>query len=164
MNLVPKRSVRSFTTLALLAIALLAGTGPLAFAQESIQGTMTLPFAARLGSTLLPPGEYKFSAQLIGATHSVGSIRLISTPVSFVVIGSSKNAPVASAVGWAYRPDRLSAKSIELKSGSDGAAIRSLSLRDVGLVVQFFDAHTHATMRASMPQPSPTTLSAKSSD
>ena len=156
--------MRSFTTLVLLALALLAGAGPLAFAQESIQGTMTLPFAARLGSTLLPPGEYKFSAQLIGATHSVGSIRLISTPVSFVVMGASKNAPVASAVGWAYRPDRLSAKSIELKSGSDGAAIRSLSLRDVGLVVQFFDPNTRATLQARSTPSSSAALSAKSSD
>ena len=70
---IPKNSLlclRPFRVVALLLLALARGSGPLAFAQDSVHGTLHLPLAARVGNTMLHPGDYKFTVSLIGATHS----------------------------------------------------------------------------------------------
>jgi hypothetical protein len=164
MKLFQKLSPRSFSITALFVLALLAGTGPLALGQESVQGTMTLPVAARLGSTLLPPGEYKFSVQLIGSTRSVAGIQLVATPVSVLVIGMSKDAPIASALAMASRPDPRNPKLLELMPDGSGLAIHSISLDTLGLVLQFFDSGARTALHVRAPQSSPSVISAKASD
>ncbi len=161
MKIMHKRSLRSLSLFALFLLALLAGTGPLALAQEAVQGTLTLPVAARLGSTLLPPGDYKFTVQLIGAVRSVEGVQLVSTPVSVLLMGTSKDAPVASALAMASRPDPRNPKLLEFVPDGHGVAIHSISLDNLGVVLQFFDATAHNTMRAHTTPPTPSIISAK---
>jgi hypothetical protein len=77
MNTLLKRfgSKRSLGMVALLGLASLAGTGPLACGQETFQGKLTLPVEARLGNTVLSPGEYQLRVALVGTTLSVNSIQ-----------------------------------------------------------------------------------------
>jgi len=161
MKIMPTRSLRSLSLFAVFLLALLAGTGPLALGQAAVQGTLTLPVSARLGSTLLPPGDYKFAVQLIGAVRSIDGIQLVSTPVSVLLMGTSKDAPLASALAMASRPDPRTPKLLEFVPDGRGLAIHSISLDTLGVVLQFIDTTPQNAMRARATQPTPSTISAK---
>ena len=161
MKIMQTPSLRSLALFAVFALALLAGTGPLALGQEAVQGTLTLPIAARLGSTLLPPGDYKFTVQLIGAVRSIDGVQLVSTPVSVLLMGTSKDAPIASALAMASRPDPRTPKLLEFVPDGHGVAIHSIALDTLGVVLQFIDTAPQSTMRARTTQPTPSTISAK---
>ena len=146
------RSVRTLSLSALFVLALLAGTGPLAQAQEAVQGTMTLPVAARLGNTMLPPGEYRFTVSLMGDTHAIRDVARASH-VYVLLVGTSKDVPVASAIAMASPMDPHFPIPANFVSAGDSLAISALPLPEFGIVVQFFVA-AKEPMHANATQPS----------
>jgi hypothetical protein len=153
-------SVRSLSLLALFVLALLAGTGPLASAQEAVQGTMTLPVAARLGNTMLPPGEYKFTVSLIGDTRAIRDVAHASH-VYVLLVGTAKDAPVVSAIAMASPLDAHSPMPANFISIGDSLAISALPLPEFGIVVQFFGTAGKEALHASDTQPPTGVMSAK---
>ena len=141
MNTLLKRfgSKRSLGMVALLGLAALAGTGPLASGQETVQGKLTLPFEARLGNTVLPPGEYQLRVALVGTTLSVNSIQDVYTPVIVMVTPLTKAGPVASVLAMAYKRDLRNPKAMDIQPDGSGKMIHSIPLDDLGLVLQIIN-------------------------
>ena len=79
-------------TIVLLGLAALGGTAIPALCQEMVQGKFTLPVEARLGNTVLPAGEYKFSVVPLGNIRLADSIQVVSSYVQVVVRGTAKRA------------------------------------------------------------------------
>jgi hypothetical protein len=159
-----KLSFRSFALAAMFLLAILAGVGPLALAQESVKGTMTLPVAARLGNTMLPPGEYKFSVALIGLTHSILDVEAVPVRVAVFVSSTSKGGAVASAIAEASRLQPSGPQPVNLLTDGDAMMIHSLALSDFGIVVQFFGAAKTSTLHAQSTPTSTTVISAKATN
>lgn len=157
-------SKRSFGIVALLGLAALAGSGPLAFSQETVQGKLTLPVEARLGHTMLPPGEYKLNVALVGTTLSVNSIQDVYTPVMVMVTPLAKGGPVASVLAMAYKPDLRNPKAMDIQPDGSGKMIHSIPLDDLGLVLQIIDNKSANTLRARGPEMAQGVPSAKASD
>lgn len=150
--------------MALLALAALAGSGPLAFGQETVRGKLTLPVEARLGHTMLPPGEYKLNVALVGTTLSVNSIQDVHTPVMVMVTPLTKGGPVASVLAMAYKPDLRNPKAMDIQPDGSGKMIHFIPLDDLGLVLQIVDNKSANTLRARGPEMAQGVTSAKASD
>lgn len=150
--------------MALLALAALAGSGPLAFGQETVRGKLTLPVEARLGHTMLPPGEYKLNVALVGTTLSVNSIQDVYTPVIVMVTPLTKGGPVASVLAMAYKPDLRNPKAMDIQPDGSGKMIHFIPLDDLGLVLQIVDNKSANTLRARGPEMAQGVTSAKASD
>ncbi|HUL34932.1 MAG TPA: hypothetical protein VL128_13695 [Candidatus Eisenbacteria bacterium] len=163
MKLFASLSLRSFLIGSAFLIALLAGTGPLAFGQETIQGTMKLSVAARLGSTVLPAGEYRLSVSMLGGTHSLSDVQ-VASHVAVLVTGMSKNAPTASVIATAFRSTPNSPKPVNFASFSDGLAIHSIALDSYGVVIKFYETGAKTTLRAGVSPASSTMMAAKAND
>jgi hypothetical protein len=159
-----KLSFRSFALAAMFLLAILAGAGPLAFAQESVQGTLTLPVAAKLGNTSLPPGEYKFYVHLLGPTLSMEGVQLVSSRVAVLLMGTAKDAPLASALAMVSRPGPNTPKMIDLVPEGNTLAIHAISIDSLGLVVQFYESNSKPTAIAHTIQPSSAVISAKATN
>ena len=159
-----KLSFRSFALAAAFLLAILAGAGPLAFAQESVQGTLTLPVTAKLGNTSLPPGEYKFYVHLLGPTRSMEGVQLVSSRVAVLLMGMSKDAPLASAIAMVSRPGPSAPKAIDLMPEGNSVSIHAISLDTLGLVVQFYESNAKPAVIARATQPSTAVISAKASN
>jgi hypothetical protein len=164
MNTLLKRfgSKRSLGMMALLGLAGLAGSGPLALGQETVQGKLTLPVEARLGHTMLPPGEYKLNVALVGTTLSVNSIQDVYTPVMVMVTPLTKGGPAASVLAMAYKPDPHNSKAMDIQPDGSGKMIHSIPLENLGLVLQIID--NASTRRARGPEMTQGVTSAKASD
>ncbi len=99
-----KLSLHSLRTIALLSLALIAGIGPLASAQETVEGKVSLSVEARVGNTVLPPGEYQLSVKLLGPIRSVDAIQFVDTPVAVLLVSTAKGGPVAGAfIPWPWK-------------------------------------------------------------
>jgi hypothetical protein len=166
MNTLLKRfgSKRSLGMVALLGLASLAGTGPLACGQETFQGKLTLPVEARLGNTVLSPGEYQLRVALVGTTLSVNSIQDVYTPVMVMVTPLTKGGPVASVLAMAYKPDLRNPKAMDIQPDGSGKMIHSIPLDDLGLVLQIINNKSANPLRARGPEMAQGVTSAKSSD
>ena len=166
MNTLLKKFVsrRSLGRMTLLGLAALAGSGPLAFGQETVRGKLTLPVEARLGNTVLPPGEYKLNVALVGTTLSVSSIQDVYTPVMVMVTPLTKGRPVASVLAMAYKPDSRNPKAMDIQPDGSGNMIHSIPLDDLGLVLQIIDNKSANTLRARGPEMAQGVASAKASD
>jgi len=154
-------SLRSIRIAAFLLLAVVAGSGPLVFAQESVQGAMTLPVAVKFGNNILPPGEYKFFVQLLGTTRSFEDVQLVANPVSVLFIGVSKGTPSVSGMAAATRLDPRGPKALELVSDGDGMVIHSLTLESLGVWIQFAEPGATSAVHAHTPQATPAVASAK---
>jgi hypothetical protein len=164
MKTIQKLSLRSLSVYALLLFALLAGTGPLAFGQESVQGTLTLPVAAKLGNTSLPPGEYKFYVHLLGPTRSMEGVQLVSSRVAVLLMGTTKDAPLASALALVSRPGPNAPKMIDLLPEGNSLSIHAICLDSLGLVVEFYESNSKGTVSARVTQPSSAVISANATN
>ncbi len=164
MNTVQKLSLQSLRTLALLSLALIAGTGPLALAQDAVQGKVSLQVEARLGNTVLPPGEYQLSVQLLGAKRSVDSIQFMDTPVAVLLVSTAKGGPVASVLAMASRLDPRYPIANDIRPDGSGYKIHSMTLENTGLVLQIVERSSKATLHARAAAPAQVVASAKSSD
>ena len=153
-------SVRSLWLYALFVLALLAGTGPLSFAQQAVQGTMTLPVAARLGNTTLPPGEYKFTVALIGDTHSIRDVA-VANRVYVLLTGTFKDAPTASAIATISPLNPHDPLPPNLVVAGNAIVINALPIPDFGIVVQFQGVSGKEALHTRFTQPAPSAMSAK---
>src|SRR5271167_4213874 len=141
-------SLRSMGTMLLLGLATLAGTGPLALGQDTVLGKLTLPVEARLGNTILPPGEYKLYIQVLGTTLSINSIQAVNSPVMVLVTSMTKGGPVASTLAMASRQNLRNPKAMNLLPDAAGTMLHSISLDNLGLVLQFVDSGAKDTLHA----------------
>jgi hypothetical protein len=166
MNTLLKRfgSKRSLGMMALLGLSALAGTGPMAFGQDTVQGKLTLPVEARLGNTMLPPGEYKLNVALVGTTLSVNSIQDVYTPVMVMLTPLSKGGRVASVMAMAFKPDTRNPKAMDIQPDGSGKMIHSIPLDNLGLVLQIIDNKSANTLRARGPEMAQGVTSARASD
>ena len=166
MNTLFKRFLprRSFGIVAFLRLSAFAGTGPLALGQDTVQGKLTLPVEARLGNTVLPPGEYRFHVTLAGTTSSVNSIQDVATPVIVTLNGLTKDGPIASVVAMAFKRDPRSPKAMDIQQDGAGKMIHAISLENLGLVLQIIDNKPAKTLHARGPDMALGVTSAKASD
>ena len=154
--------LRSLRIAALLLLALAAGSGPLTFAQDSVQGTLHLPLIARVGNTRLPPGDYRFTISLIGATHSMRDLQ-VPSHVSVLLTGTAKGTPAAGAIAMAVPFAPNDPKPVNFLPEGDGLMVRSIALDDFGVVLNFYEAGK-AVLHANSAKPSQTVVSGKGSD
>jgi len=159
-----KLSLHSLRSIALLSLALIAGTGPLALAQDTVQGKVSLPVGARLGNTVLPPGEYQLSVHLLGVKRSVDAIQSVDSPVAVLLISTVKGGPVASVLAMASRLDLRNPIANDIQPDGVGYKIRSMTLENAGLVLQIVEGGSKPTLHARAATPAQVVASAKSSD
>lgn len=167
MNSLQKKSLRmcSVGTMVLLGLAALGGTPKPALAQEMVQGKFTLPVEARLGKTVLPAGEYKFSVVPLGNIRLADSIRVVSSYVQVVVRGTAKGGQFASVVAMASRQaDTPNPKALDIRADGTGMMIHSMCLEKLGLVFEFNDNKTKNVMHARGPELPQGGTSVKGSD
>jgi hypothetical protein len=164
MTTLQKLSLNSLRILALLSLALIAGTGPLALAQDTVQGKVSLLVGARFGNTILPPGEYHLSVQLLGAKRSVEAIQSVDTPVAVLLISTAKGGPAAGSLAMASRPDPRNPIANDIRPDGSGYKIHSVTLENVGLVIQFVEGSSKGTLHTRAAAPAQVVASAKSSD
>jgi hypothetical protein len=119
-----------------LFAAALCFTTKTASAQDLARGTFTLPTAAKLGATTLPAGEYRFSVISLDSISSVESVRSNNTPVEVTLIGTDRDAPIISVMANAQRPAAKSLLTNTLEFSSANA-IQSISLKNLGITIDF---------------------------
>jgi hypothetical protein len=155
MNGVQKRSLSvHFLATALLAVAALLGTAQASLAQDLVRGTFTLPTEARLGNTILPPGEYKFAVQSLETINSVRSIQVGNGRVAVTVSGIAKGARVVSLQANASRPATPDSQKPDSIEFGTGMTIQSISLKNLGVTLEFNGNQTSNVLRARAPEPS----------
>jgi len=162
---IPKNSLlclRPFRVVALLLLALARGSGPLAFAQDSVHGTLHLPLAARVGNTMLPPGDYKFTVSLIGTTHSMRDLQ-VPNHVSVLLMGTGKGTPIASAIAMAAPFAPNEPKPVNFLPEGGRLMVRSIALGDLGVTLKFYQVGK-TVLHANSAKPSQTVISAKAAD
>jgi len=164
MNTLQKLSLHSLRTIALLSLAFIAGTGRLAFAQETVQGKVSLLVEARVGNTVLPPGEYQLSVTLLGPIRSVDAIQSVDTRVVVFLISTTKGGPVASALAMASRFNPRYPIANEIRPDGSGYMIHSMALENIGLVIQFVEGSNKGMLHARAAAPAQVVASTKSSD
>lgn len=152
-------------TMVLLGLAALGGTAIPALGQEMVLGKFTLPVEARLGKTVLPAGEYKFSVVTLGNIRLVSSIQAASSHVQVVVQSMAKGGPFASVVAMASRDaDTPNPTALDIRADGDGMLIHSMCLEKLGLVLVFNGNKSKNVMRARGPEPQLGGTSVKGSD
>ncbi len=159
-----KLSLHSLRTIALLSLALIAGIGPLASAQETVEGKVSLSVEARVGNTVLPPGEYQLSVKLLGPIRSVDAIQFVDTPVAVLLVSTAKGGPVAGALAMASRINPRNPIANGIQADGPGYKIHSMALENTGLVIQFVEGSSKSTLHARAAAPAPVVASAKASD
>jgi hypothetical protein len=154
--------IRSIATMALLGLAALASTAPPAPAQDMVRGTFTLPVEARLGKTVLPAGDYKFTVESLGLTHSVASIQSGRSPVLVVVSGIAKGERIASVMAVASKSALLpNPHAPDIHADATGMTLHSMCLEKLDLVIEFYDEGAKGPLHARGPQLLPGAITAK---
>jgi hypothetical protein len=119
-----KRIGSMLLVLAAFAVALLPQR---ASAQEVVTGTFTLPVEAHWGTTMLPAGNYRFSANDLSPTTLVRVSNEANPSASYFVL----------AKGWDQMPSG-SGKSKLLLGSKDGEAyVKELQLGSAGTTLYF---------------------------
>lgn len=154
-----------FSAVTLLAVAALFSTAQNASAQELVRGTITLPIAAKLGDTDLPPGVYRFSVLSLNTINSVESIQVGNSRVMVTLNAINNDAHVVSLLATASKSAASNSQipsSLELGAAN---AIRSISLTNLGLTIDFTGKQAGDVVRAAqVTEPSATHSSAKGHD
>src|ERR1035438_8222089 len=120
----------------LFALFLVCGIASSANAQEIVKGTFALNSEARLGSTVLPAGQYTVLVQ------PVTSVTASSSRVLVFVRPDSANSPVASVFALASQQDCATPSGLKLVSEGSGLVARSLCLGKQGLMIDFDLSHS----------------------
>ena len=148
MNTLQKKTLRFAGTMALLTVAMF-GTSP-AFGQDIVQGRFTLPVQARLGNTVLPPGEYQFSVEALGMAHSVQALPPISSPVLVKMAGVAKGSQTVGIFAIASKQmDSLKANTMDLQA--DGAGMMIQAMHVDGVALSFAPTNNELGARNSAP-------------
>lgn len=119
------------------ALAACITTSPL-FAQDMIGGKFSLDENARFGSTVLSPGQYKFSIETVGSLQSIGSIQKGAGHLVLVVLRPEKSGPVVSIFAMAS-PNIHGGEGSELILDSEkaGTLADAMYLEKSGLKIDF---------------------------
>ena len=132
-----------------LAALVICSSAALANA-EVVNGTFTLPFEARWGQAVLPPGNYSFSVD------SSGSARLT---ISFEGT-SSQNEGAVLPQGYTDQ-QTLDRSELLLVNTGGNYAIRALRLAPVGITINFSVPKAARQMIVQAPQRLPVMESGK---
>ncbi|MBZ5529197.1 MAG: hypothetical protein LAN71_15020 [Acidobacteriia bacterium] len=145
--------IRSLATMASLCLAALAFTAPSTPAQDIVRGTFTLPVEARLGKTILPAGDYKFTVESLGLTHSVASIQSSRSPVLVVISGMVKGERIASVMALASKSALLpNPHAPDIQADASGMTLHSMSLDKLDLVIEFYGDGAKGPLHAHGPE------------
>lgn len=122
----------------LLGLAAICGAAGPIHGQETVGGKFKLTEKTRLGKTILPAGDYKFSVRTVGTTQTLDSIHSVHQTVLVVMRPETKARPVAStfAIAWRSGPVR-DAGQLVLEPGNGGMTMRSMYLGKQGLTLDF---------------------------
>jgi hypothetical protein len=161
MNRLHNKSLRMrwLGTIVSLGLVAFAGTAKSTLANDTpqgdaIQGKFTLPMQARLGKTVLPAGDYKFSVITVGTIRSISSIQSGNTTVQVVVWSLAKGGPLANIFATAStESDTADLKPMDIREDENGMMIHSISLEKFGVVISFNEKKTDNLMRARAPEP-----------
>ena len=154
--------IRSLATIAFWSLAALASTAPSAPAQDMVRGTFTLPVQTRMGKTVLPAGDYKFTVESLGLTHSVASIQGGRSPVLVVVSGIAKGERIASVMAVASKSALLpTPHAPDIQADATGMTLHSMYLDKLDLVIEFYGEGAKSPLRARGPQPPAGAITAK---
>ena len=138
-----------FSGVTLLAVTAVLATAQSALAQELVRGTFSLPVAAKLGGTDLPPGEYHVSVQSLDAINSVDSIQLGNSRVMVTLNGTSKDAHAVSLLANASRSAVANSQTPSSLEFSAANAIRTITLTNLGLTIDFTGKQAGDIVRAA---------------
>jgi hypothetical protein len=117
--------------IALFTLFLVCGIATSASAQETMKGTFALTAEARLGSTVLPAGQY---------TVLVQPVTPMTAPDSRVLVfvrPNDKSGPVASVFALASQQGCEIPSGLKLVSSAAGLVARSLCLGKQGIMIDF---------------------------
>jgi hypothetical protein len=120
----------------LFALFLVCGVASSANAQEIVKGTFALNSEARLGSTVLPAGQYTVFVQ------PVTSMTASSSRVLVFVRPDNTSGPVASVFALASQEGCATPSGLKLVSDGSGLVARSLCLGKQGLMIDFDLSHS----------------------
>ena len=115
----------------LFALLLICGVANTTNAQEIVKGTFALNAETRIGSTVLPAGEYTVLVQPLTFLTSASSRVLV------FVRPDSKNGPVASVFALASQEGCETPSGLKLVSDGTGLVARSLCLGKQGIMIDF---------------------------
>jgi hypothetical protein len=115
----------------LFALFLVCGIAGSAQAQEIVKGTFALDAEARIGSTVLPAGQYTLLVQPLNSMAASGSRVLV------FVRPDSKSSPVASVFAMASQEGCETRSGLKLVSDGTGLVARSLCLGKQGIMIDF---------------------------
>jgi hypothetical protein len=163
MNNSPKLSLSLHFAGAMLVAAAHFATPKTASAQDLARGTFTLPAAAKLGTTNLSPGEYRFSVQSLDGINSIESIQAGNSRVEVTVIGTDRDSPIVSLMANASRPSPKSQPANSMEFG-DANSILSISLKNLGVTIDFTNKRPADILRATRASEATAIASAKSTD
>lgn len=141
----------SLAKLAILSLMALATTARPVFAREMAQGEFKLPTASRLGHTVLPAGEYTFSVETLGLIESFSSIRTsVAQPVVFVLHNKNGGGAFTSVFAFAssQKLHPVVADGLTLVADQATTAVSSLSLKEMGVVIDFNVDKSERPLRA----------------
>ncbi len=163
MKLTQQFTIAARLTATVLFAATLCFTTKTASAQDLARGTFTLPTAAKLGATTLPAGEYRFSVISLDSINSVESVRSNNTPVEVTLIGTDRDAPILSIMANAQRRAAKSqlANALEFTTAN---GIQSISLKNLGITIDFTTRHQSEVARTSHTAPATTIASANTTN
>jgi hypothetical protein len=164
MNKLQKSSPRMpwLGTIVLLMLAAFAGTAPPTLAQDIVQGKFSLSAEARLGKTVLPAGDYKFSVVPLGNLRSISSIQTGNSLVQVVVWSLTRGGPLANLFATASTETNASnPEPLGIREDENGPTIHAMSLERLGVVLRFVDHKNSSVMRARAPEPRQTVASVK---
>jgi hypothetical protein len=133
---------RSSKLVAPLGLALLVGcfTANLASAQDGYKGSFTLPFEARWGQVVLPPGEYSFTLDH-GTVAGIVSIR-----------GEAGQAAGFVTSQGIYDQHTLDHSELILVRSGGNYTIRALRLAERGLTLEYSAPKTERQLITQAPQ------------
>jgi hypothetical protein len=115
----------------LFTLLLVCGIAGTTNAQEVVKGTFVLDAEARIGSTVLPAGQYTLLVQPLTSMTASGSRVLV------FVRPDSKSNPVASVFALASQEGCETRSGLNLVSDGTGFVARSLCLGKQGIMIDF---------------------------
>ena len=119
------------------ALAACITAAPL-LAQDVIGGTFRLNENARFGSTVVAPGQYKFSIETVGSVQSIQSVQQSAGHLVLVVLRPEKSGPVVSVFAMAS-PSIHGGEGSELILDPEkaGTLAQAMYLEKAGLKIDF---------------------------
>jgi hypothetical protein len=115
----------------LFTLFLVCGVAGTSNAQELVKGTFALNAETRIGSTVLPAGQYTVLVQ------PVTSMTASNSRVLVFVRPDSKSGPVASVFALASQEGCESPSGLKLVSDGTGLVAQSLCLGKQSLMIEF---------------------------